>query len=555
MPKRSRPALRALLALVSFGAGPLVADTYPRQPGLDVQGYTFRLGLRDETDAIEAEAEIELRVLADGLASLALDLACETPERQERGMRVTGVDEGGRALRFEHSGDRLGITLDPAGRDGELRRVRVRYRGIPSAGLLIARNRHGDRTFFSDNWPDKTRHWLPTVDHPYDKATSEFVVTAPAHYQVVSNGLLVEETDAPGGQRRTRWRQSVPIAPWLYCLGVARFAVEHRSPWRGRSVETWVFAQDRDAGFRVFAEPTVAALDFFESRIGPYAYERLANVQANSVRGGMEAATSIFYGPDAVDEARLARWRNVIVHEIAHQWWGNAVTQADWDDVWLSEGFATYFTHLFVEHAQGRDAFLAGLRADRDAIRAFDEKNPGYRIVHDNLSDMSKVTSGPGTYRKGGWTLHMLRGVVGDDAFWSGIREYYRRHANTNASTADFRWAMEQAAGMQLAWFFDEWLTRGGMLKVRARWVHEAAAKAVRLDVEQLQPGPPYRMPIEVAVEVAGEPGARLERVELREARQSFRIPAEREPRSVALDPRTLVLMDAEVVKGSIEPR
>ena len=156
----------------------------------------------------------------------------------------------------------------------------------------------------------------------------------------------------------------------------------------------------------------------------------------------------------------------MIVHEIAHQWFGNAVTEGDWDDVWLSEGFATYFTHLFVEHAEGRDAFVAGLRADRDQIRAFDLKNPGYRIVHDNLADMKQVTTGAGTYQKGAWTLHMLRGVVGDEAFWSGIREYYRLYRDKNASTADFRRVMEEASGSDLGWFFDQWLTRGGMLKV-----------------------------------------------------------------------------------------
>ncbi len=331
------------------------------------------------------------------------------------------------------------------------------YHGVPAGGLLVGPNKHGDRTFFSDNWPNKARQWLPVVDHPYDKATAEFRVTAPAHYQVVSNGLLVEETDLGDGRRLSRWRQSVPIASWLYVLGVARFAVEHRPAWKGLPIETWVFPQDRDRGFEAFAEPTVAALDFFSTRVGPYSYERLANVQANGLKGGMEAATSILYGDDSVS-GPPRRWDSVIVHEIAHQWFGNAVTEGDWDDVWLSEGFATYFTHLFVEHAEGRDAFVAGLRADRDQIRAFDLKNPGYRIVHDNLSDMKQVTTGAGTYRKGAWTLHMLRGVVGDEAFWSGIREYYRLYRDKNASTADFRRVMEEASGRELGWFFDQWL-------------------------------------------------------------------------------------------------
>jgi aminopeptidase N len=465
-------------------------------------------------------------------------------------MTVTSVTESGTALRFDHGSDRLRIHLARPAAAGERRSVIVGYRGIPAAGLLIAPNKHGDRTFFSDNWPDKARQWLPVLDHPSDKATSEFLVTAPAHYQVVSNGLLAEETDLGDGRRLTHWRQSVPIAPWLYVLGVARFSVEHRPAWRGLPIETWVYPQDRDAGFRAFAEPTVAALEFFSGLVGPYSYERLANVQANGLRGGMEAATAILYGDDSVS-GPARRWDRVIVHEIAHHWFGNAVTESDWDDVWLSEGFATYFTHLFVEHAEGRDAFVAGLKRDRDAIREFDEKNPGYRIVHDNLADMTKVTTGPGTYLKGAWVLHMLRGVVGDDAFRAGIREYYRLFRDANASTADFRRVMEEASGQPLAWFFEEWLYRGGLPRVAGRWRWDAAGKALRLELEQRQPGGPFRMPVEVAIGVVDESEPRIERIELGERRQVLAIPLDREPVSVILDPRTFVLMEAALSRES----
>jgi aminopeptidase N len=127
----------------------------------------------------------------------------------------------------------------------------------------------------------------------------------------------------------------------------------------------------------------------------------------------MEAATAIGYTPRLVGAPRM---REVIVHEIAHQWFGNAVTESDWDDVWLSEGFATYFTLLFTEHDEGRDAFVAGLRQSRATVLDYDAKHPGYRVVHDGLTDMEQVTSGQ-TYQKGAWTLHMLRGVVGTETF------------------------------------------------------------------------------------------------------------------------------------------
>lgn len=538
------------MGLCVTGVVSAMADTYPRQPGVDIVDYSFGLTLSDDRDVIEGEALVTFRVVKDGVSMLTLDLVQPKAATPDRGMVVSAVTEAGKSLVFDHRDDRLAIRLDPAGRAGETRKVTVSYRGIPATGLLIAPNKHGERTFFSDNWPIKARHWLPTLDHPGDKATSEMVVNAPSHYQVVSNGLLVEETDLGDGRRITRWRQSVPIATWLNVLGVARFAVDHRPAWRGLPIDSWVYRQDRDNGFAVFSNPTTAVLDFLEGRVGPYSYERLGNVQANGVRGGMESATSIFYGDDSVNDPKSPRWRNVIIHEIAHQWFGNAVTESDWDDVWLSEGFATYFTHLFIEHAHGRDEFVAGLRTDRDAIRDFDLQNPNYRIIHDNIADMSQVLSSAGTYKKGAWTLHMLRGIVGDAAFWTGIRDYYQRHRDRNATTTDFRRSMEEASGKELGWFFDQWLTRGGFLKVRAQWSYDAIAKAVRIEMEQLQAGAPLRMPIEVGIAVEGETVPRSATIEIKDQRQVLTIPLDRSPKSITLDPRTFVLMEAELVQA-----
>jgi aminopeptidase N len=194
---------------------------------------------------------------------------------------------------------------------------------------------------------------------------------------------------------------------------------------------------------------------------------------------------------------------------------------------------------------------LAGLVKDRNDIREFDQKNPAYRIVHDNLSDMTQVLSSVGTYRKGAWTLHMLRGILGDAAFWNGIRDYYRSFRDGNATTADFRRAMEQASGQELGWFFDQWLTRGGFPKLRARWSHDATARQLRLDVEQLQPGPPFRLPIELAIDVDGELHPRMERIEVQKQHETLATSLDRAPKSVTLDPRTYVLMDAEVTSAA----
>ncbi|MBL8960516.1 MAG: M1 family metallopeptidase [Gemmatimonadetes bacterium] len=525
--------------LLALAAAAPARDTYPRQP-VDAEHYRFALTLSDSVDRIEGEARVRLRVTAAGVTSVFLDLANATPARSGKGMTVSGVTLGATPLAFRHADDRLTMTLPAASTLGQVLELTVRYRGIPADGLQIKPTRHGDRAFFSDDWPNKARQWLPTIDHVGDKATMEMAVTAPAHYQVISNGRRVEETDMPDATRRTVWLQSVPISPWLYVLGVARFAVQSLGDYRGIPLETWVFARDRDAGFHDFAVPVKDAMAFYSEFVGPYAYEKLANVQSTATGGGMEAATAIMYDQRSVDGTRSLRWRNVIIHEIAHQWFGNAVTEADWNDVWLSEGFATYFTSLFIEHAYGRDEFAQVMRDSRKTIVDFYAKQPDYRVVHENLSDMAQVTTGM-TYQKGAWVLHMLRQRIGDDRFWAGIRDYYARYMNGTATTTDFRRVMERASGQDLTAFFEQWLYRGQIPRIEGSWRWDAAAREVVVEMRQVQPGPAFSMELEVAVEGGGATPV-VQRANVGSAPTQLRLAASERPGAVTLDPMVRTL-------------
>lgn len=535
------------LALV-FAFNRSHADTYPKNPKIDVLNYAFRLVLSDDTDQIQCEETIDVRYVGEGVRTLRLDLVKARKELGDKGMTVSQVTAAGKAVSFTHENDVLLITLPEPSKAQQRSQYTIRYSGIPATGLKIAKNKHGDRTFFSDNWPNLGRNWLAMVDHPYDKATCEFIVTAPSHYQVVSNGLKVEETDVDNKNRVTHWKQSVPIASWLYVLGVARFAVQQVDAFDHKPIETWVYPQDRKAGFYDFAEPTKRVLEFYSSYVGPFAYERLANIQSNSVSGGMEAASAILYSENSVVGDRNERWRNVVIHEIAHQWFGNAVTEYDWDDVWLSEGFATYFTLLFIEHAYGRDAFLKGLAASKKTVNAFHAKNPAYRIIHDNLADMTKVTSSH-TYQKGSWVLHMLRGVIGDDPFRKGIQSYYRKYMNGNATTTDFQREMEEASGQDLTAFFQQWLYKPGALNLTGTWHYDAQRKEVKLSLEQSQTdGSLFKMPIQAGLYFSNQ-STLIKTVQLTEKANVFTFAVEAEPEAVVLDPASWVLMEATITK------
>ncbi len=521
---------------------PLAAQPahYGRQPGIDVQHYAFAVALNDSTDEIAGDATVTIKFTRDGLATFFLDLASAAGGK---GMTVTAVTADGSALAYSHRDDRLNITLGRATKAGEQRKFTVRYHGIASGGLAIGKNRYQERYFSSRNWPDLAHRWLPVIDHPSDKATAEFIVTAPEKYLVVSNGLLQEEILLGDGRKTTHWKQSVPTAIWLYNIAVAQFAVHHAGLVKGVELQSWVAHQDA-AKFAALDEPGRQAVEFFSENIGPYSYEKLANVAVAGGGGGMEHASAIFYGENSADRPNAG----LVSHEIAHQWFGDAVTEDEWDDVWLSEGFATYFSNLFTEHYSGREAFVDALvRGRTGAFRA--ERQQKTAVVHQNAKatgpDLTQVQ-----YAKGGWILHVLRGQVGTDNFWKGIQSYYKRYRDGSATTDDLRRAMEEVSGQDLAWFFTQWLTRVDAPVIDGSWSYDANAKKIIVELAQTQPGQPYRMPMEVGVapDSAGAP-MKIEKIEMTQMKQRFEIPADHAPRDVTLDPNVWMLMEAKFVK------
>ena len=530
------------LPLLWMVAWPAAADDYPRQTGIDAQHYVFRIALTDENEEITGEATASLRFVRPGVTSFWLDL---TASKGGKGMRVSAVSSQGTPLPFTHEGERLTISLPAAPESGEIRNFTVRYHGIAADGLHFGRNRYGERTIFSWNWPTFARQWLPMIDHPSDKATSEFEVTAPSHYQVVANGALFETRDLDNGRRLTHWRESVPIASWLNNIGVAEFAMRSFDVVRGVPLQTWVFPRDRDKGMVTFEAPMRQAVEFFSEFIGPYPYEKLASVQVNGMGGGMEHASAVFYGEKEVGAVPAY---SLVAHEVSHQWWGDSVTESDWDDAWLSEGFATYFAALAQEHYVGHDAFLETMSRSRLAILQM-EKKAAIPVIHNNLSDIRTGRAPIGlVYQKGGWFLHMLRSEVGDEAFREGIREYYRKFRDRNATTEDLQRVMEEKSGQELKAFFAQWLRRGTSPTIEGRWSYDATGGKVIVEIEQTQNGDPFRLSLSIGITQPQSSVAIAHLVtESKKIRREF--PCAKEPVSLILDPEVRTLMDAHFQK------
>jgi aminopeptidase N len=480
--------LAASLALVAGGAH---AAPYQRQPGLVVEHYVFDLELGDQSHETKGETTATVRFKDAGVRRVWFDLSSRTAKGE--GMTVASVVEAGSnaPLRFTHEANRVTIQLGRASKAGEVRAFRIRYSGQPENGLRFGTSRYGQRVMFSWNWPTHMRDWAPTVDHPSSKVTSEFVVTAPEAYTVVANGLLQSEIALPDGRKTTHWKQNVPIASWLNAIGVGRFQTWTGGTARGVPLQIWApigAKVDVENGFTVARR----AIDFFGDVVGPYPYEKLGQVVAPFDGSSTEHASVIFYGDAGTwdghpplksrSTAPALSPVSLLAHEIAHQWFGNSLTEASWGDVWLSEGFATYFADLYVEHFEGRAALVASLKNERTRALAAErkERDPVITWADEDGPDLTQVQ-----YAKGGWTLHMLRQQVGDEAFFKAIKLYYGRHVGGSVTTPELRKAMEEASGQDLKWFFDQWLTRVDSPKLDVKWTYDAAAEALKVSVTQ----------------------------------------------------------------------
>jgi len=536
--------------------GPAVqADDYPINKNIDIKHYAFEINLSDSNDEIKGIATITIDFKQAGLRNFRLDFVNQKADKENKGMAIDAIIVGDQAISYTHQNDEIILDLPSPSTKNQTIIFTIKYHGVPLDGLRIGKTKLGDRSFFNENWPNRARHWLPTLDHPSDKATSEFIVKAPSHYKVISNGLLLEESELGNSMKLTHWKQSVPSSCWLFVIGVAEFGVQYLDPFMGKSIETWVYAKNREAGFYDFREPTKKVLAFYSQYVGPFAYEKLANIQTPSVNGGMESSSAIFYGEDLVTGKRSERTRNVVIHEIAHQWFGNSVTETTWDDAWLSEGFATFFTLLFIENEYGKEEFTKGIEKAKKTVLELSAKMPDFSIVSPRTAEKELVITGI-TYQKGAWVLHMLRNLMGETRFKKGIQSYYAKFYTSSATTDDFRIEMEKASGLDLKIFFKQWLFQPVIPKIQANWTYDAKTNNLKVNLEQVQKGDfVFNMPVEVAYYKKGSQSPTLLKMQLDKKQKTQTFMLKEAPERFEVDPRNVLLCEPSIVSRDAIPR
>lgn len=530
--------MKILLAGLCILAFFFNADAQKPTATIDVLHYEFNISLGDSSDIINGRAKIRFVTLKE-TASIVINLVKAGSDN--KGMTLAGVLDNNQPLSFQHAGDSIRIIFANKLAPQTEKEVEIVYSGIPRDGLIIANNKYKHRGFFADHWPDRARNWLPCVDHPADKATVDFVITAPEHYQVVANGIQVEETSLSNKQKLTRYHESTALPTKVMVIGVADFAVQLAGTVECIPVYSWIYPEDRDKGFFDYAQ-AAEILPFFIQNVGPYGYKKLANVQSKTRFGGLENANTIFYYENSVSGTR--RSESLLAHEIAHQWFGNMATEKDWAHIWLSEGFATYMTTLYMENVYGKDTATKMLLQDRAQTIAYSRQKmrPIVDSAVTNYMDLLNANS----YQKAGWVLHMLRLQLGDSTFWRGVRTYYARYAGRNASTEDLQKVFEEVSGSNLGVFFRQWLYTPGQPQLDIVHKYDAGKKLLSVTVTQQQAAL-FQFPLEIQVRGGAEDGIITKSVPVKEKQTTFSIPMMEKPLKVIADPNTRLLWDGAV--------
>jgi aminopeptidase N len=424
------------------------------------------------------------------------------------------------------------------------------YDGVVTDGLVVRKDARGRWTWFGDNWPDRARQWLPTVDHPSDKATVTWTVRAPTGRTVVANGELLDTKKLGGrdaGRSETRWRESRPIATYLMVIAAGPLVrYDLREPDchygdQGQCVRQSIYVMPENRKW--LPGPFLALgpiVNLFEGLVGPFPYEKLAHLESTTRFGGMENASAIFYDGKLFQKPTISD--GTMAHETAHQWFGDAVTEREWAHLWLSEGFATYFAALWEQYIRGDVAFQRKMSEIRGQILA--DPIVASRPVIDTAETHYLSLLNTNSYQKGGYVLYMLHRQVGDSAFFRALKSYYTTYRHGTALTDDLRREMEKASKQSLAQFFDQWLRRPGVAEPTIGWAYDDSTKVVSLFVMQEGPRGSFELPLTVVVTGADDAQQRVVVSVPAEGRATIALPGRfaRKPKSMTFDPDSFLL-------------
>ncbi|MCB0723096.1 MAG: T9SS type A sorting domain-containing protein [Ignavibacteriae bacterium] len=508
---------------------------YPGDSTIDVTYYKLVLKVTTTPDFLNGIVTVNATSLQNGLNTFFLDF--------EDNMVVDSVISNGTSLTFSQSDDELHITLDQTANKNDNISVVITYHGLPDItglGSFEFGENQGVPAIWTLSEPYGAKTWFPNKDNPSDKADSSDVwITVADNLTGVSNGDLTETINNGDGTKTYKWRSRYPIAPYLISLAIADYSIYetyyHYSPSESMLVINYIYPQNLNS-IKSLLDQTPSMIDIMSGYFGPYPFlkEKYGHAEFG-VLAGMEHQTISSMG---------AFFDGIIVHELTHQWFGDKITCAKWEDIWVNEGFAVYGEALYQEATAGKEAYYDVIKSNMSRA-----KDAVGTIYVQNINSIDEIFDGDRTYAKGGVVIHMLRGVMGDENFFRTLKAYMSDTslAYGSATIRDFQHVAETVSGTNLSYFFDEWLYGENYPRYVVDWYYDLIqgnTYQVSVEVKQSVNTLPqfFTMPIDMKINTSL--GDTTVRIFNNAQDQIFNFTIEGKPLTLDFDPDNYILKE-----------
>ncbi len=510
-------------------------EPYARSRDYALQNIRTHLWFDVDQHRVRGEVAESVSALRDGVSELKFDSV---------DLDIQNVTVDGKTARFSTSAGQLIVSLGHPASRGDHYEVLIQYNGQPKKGLyfILPDKSYPDQQpeIWTQGEAEDTRYYIPLYDYPNDRTTSEMMLTVPSKWITVSNGRLVGVKDESDGTKTWDWQQAEPLSTYLLSAIAGDF-VERDDTWNGVKLRYIVPRGEESKIDPTFAR-TKDMLQLFSSKLGvPYPWPQYAQTSVDEfTEGGMEntSATTLsvrdLVNPKLVPELRIGD-DVVISHEMAHQWFGDLVTCKDWSNLWLNEGFATFFEHYWLEQHYGADE--ADYEFWRDQADWFAEKRLfTVPVATRDFTDSSEYAGN--IYTKGGWVLRMLREKLGDENFFAGLHNYLVTNRGQNVVTADLEKAIENATSINTDRFFHQWIYGAGAPEFDVSYTYDSTARQIKLDVKQTQrlEGSVGLFDVPIDVEIATAGGTTTYPIEVSKSDEAFSLPADGPPLMLVFD-------------------
>ncbi|MGD9933157.1 MAG: M1 family aminopeptidase [Dehalococcoidia bacterium] len=526
------------------------SPSWPRDRDVMVKHTKLDVRLDLERRGVSGTVTHTVRAFEDGLRALNFDAI---------DLRIGDVAVDGKKAKHGYDGRALTVQFPAAASREADMEIAINYEANPKIGLYFVGPDAGypdkPNQVWSQNQDEDGRFWFPCVDDPGQKHSFELIVTVPGSWYALSNGSMVSDRANADGTRTFHWRQDKPLPTYLMTLAAGEFKRIDASRV-GLPIDYIVESKDEEDGQRTFAN-TPEMISLFESISGvAYPWDKYSQVVVRDfVFGGMENTSATTMTHNILFDAKAAidfTSDPLISHELAHMWWGDLLTCRHWSHGWLNEGFATYFEMLWDEHHLGMDEYRQGAITNTELYLSERYRRPIVSNVFREPIDLFDRH----LYEKGSLVLHMLRLLLGDEAFFRALRRYCGENQHRSVMTSDLIDAIRAETGKDLEWFFDQWVFKPGHPKLKVSWSWDESSETATVRVKQTQDTkdgtPIFRLPL--TIDFSGERGRpKAFPVVVDSGEQSFVFALAAKPVMCRFDPHNAVLKEIEFEKSTGE--